>query len=188
MRPAIFLDRDGVVIENRPDYVRRWEQVEIFPQAVNALGQLADSPYAIVLVTNQSAIGRGIISLEQAHSINTRLTEAIVHFGGRVDGVFMCPHKPDDLCTCRKPNPGLLQQAAEALSLDLTQSIMIGDAYTDLLAGQRAGVAQIALVRTGRGADQEKLPAPSELRDYPVFETLAEALEAFLSSKAGKGD
>ena len=177
MDPAIFLDRDGVIIENCPEYVRGWEDVLIFEQALAALRILYDSPYKIVIVTNQSAIGRGIITFEQAHSINARLVETIVHAGGRIDRVYMCPHTPDDQCQCRKPNPGLLLQAAKELSIDLSRSMMIGDALTDLVAGRLAGVQQLALVQTGRGTSQNQLPIPPELGSFSVYKTLTEALQ-----------
>lgn len=180
MRPAIFLDRDGVIIENCPNYVRSWEDVRFFEQALSALVKIRNSPYLIVIVTNQSAVGRGLMTIEQAHSINTRLVETIVQTGGRVDAVLMCPHKPEDLCDCRKPKPGLILQAADELSIDLGQSLMIGDAFTDLLAGKSAGVRHVALVRTGRGLTQEKMAAPKELGEFFTYETLAEALHSLL--------
>jgi len=176
MFPAIFLDRDGVVIENRAAYVRTWDEVSIYPQALAALARASDSLYKIVLVTNQSAVGRGIISLQAAQEINRRLVTVIQEAGGRVDGVFMCPHAPEEGCDCRKPQPGLLHQAARALDLDLPRSILVGDSLSDLLAGEAAGVGQVVLVRSGRGRDQERLPRPERLRRFPVFDTLADAL------------
>lgn len=180
MKPAIFLDRDGVVIENRANYVRSWADVEIFPAAVQALVQIASSAYQIIFVTNQSAVGRGIISFETAAAINQKLIAKLEKNGCRVNGVYMCPHAPDDECGCRKPQPGLLQQATQELSLDLSHSIMIGDAWTDLQAGAAAGVAEVALLRTGRGVQQLRLPTPPGLADAPVYDTLAEALAAFM--------
>lgn len=177
MKPAIFLDRDGVVIENRPDYVRRWEDVEIFPAAVEALAKISSSPYQIIFVTNQSAIGRGLLSIEDAQSINQKLVGELRTLGCRVDGVFMCPHAPDANCDCRKPRPGLLFQAARSLSIDLTRSMMIGDAWTDLQAGQAAGVSQLALLLTGRGRQQLALPRPLELKNAPVYQDLSEAVQ-----------
>jgi D-glycero-D-manno-heptose 1,7-bisphosphate phosphatase len=106
VEPAIFLDRDGVLIENRPSYVRGWEDVHIFHQALAALVRISTAPYKIVLVTNQSAVGRGLISSEVAWAINRRLVSVIEDAGGRIDGVFMCPHAPQDRCACRKPKPG----------------------------------------------------------------------------------
>ena len=183
MKPAIFLDRDGVVIENRLDYVRRWEDVKIFPAAVEVLSRLASSPYQIVFITNQSAVGRGIISLETARKINQQLVFELNKAGCRVDGVFMCPHAPEENCSCRKPLPGLLYQAANLLNIDLARSIMIGDAWTDLQAGQSAGVVRYALVLTGRGHQQIALPKPLEISDALIYPDLESALEDFLASK-----
>jgi D-glycero-D-manno-heptose 1,7-bisphosphate phosphatase len=154
MHQAIFLDRDGVLIENRSDYVRDWSQVKIFPDAIHALSHSAIKNYKIVIVTNQSAVGRGLISLETAKDINGRLVDLIHHSGGQMDAVYLCPHKPDDGCNCRKPKPGLLLQAAKELSLDLRRSWMIGDAWSDVQAGQMAGVRQAILLKTGRGREQ----------------------------------
>jgi D-glycero-D-manno-heptose 1,7-bisphosphate phosphatase len=182
MQPAIFLDRDGVIIENRPDYVRHWEDVHFYPHALQALAGIRNSPYKIVIVTNQSAVGRGMISLETAIEINQRVIETIAEHGGRIDGSFICPHTPQDDCDCRKPKPGLFHQAAKALSLDLGQSYLIGDALSDLLAGQAAGLRQTVLVRTGRGAAQESLSRPKELKSFLTFETLSEALAALLQN------
>jgi D-glycero-D-manno-heptose 1,7-bisphosphate phosphatase len=178
-RPALFLDRDGVIIQNRPDYVRSWADVDIYPEALQALAAFSEQPYQIIIVTNQSAIGRGLLSLAEAEAINNRLVEVIEAAGGRVDAVFMCPHAPEANCDCRKPKPGLLLQAAEATSLDRGRSLMIGDALSDLRAGRSAGVGRSILVRTGRGKQQETLAEAEELRPFPVFDTLADALENY---------
>jgi D-glycero-D-manno-heptose 1,7-bisphosphate phosphatase len=179
--PAIFLDRDGVIVENRENYIRSWEQVEIFDQALAALARAAQTPYRIVIVTNQSAIGRGLLSPETADEINGRLLHEIESAGGRVDGVFVCPHTPQDQCRCRKPRPGLLLQAAEALSIDLSRSIVVGDALSDLQAGRAAGVGQAVLVRTGRGAQQASSPEAARMGLFPVFDSLLDALEALFA-------
>ena len=134
--------------------------------------------YKVVIVTNQSAVGRGLVSLEVAHEINNQLIRLIKENKGQIDGVYMCPHAPDEQCNCRKPNPGLLLQAAEELSLDLPQSWMIGDAWSDLLAGKAAGVRGVALLKTGRGNQQLLQPHPEGLADYYVFNDLADALRA----------
>jgi D-glycero-D-manno-heptose 1,7-bisphosphate phosphatase len=107
MEPAIFLDRDGVIIENRPSYVRSWADVVILPLALEAMARIHASPFKIVIVTNQSAVGRGLLGLEEAWAINHHLQQVIEESGGRVDGLFMCPHSPEDHCNCRKPKPGL---------------------------------------------------------------------------------
>lgn len=180
--PAIFLDRDGVIIENRANYVRTWEDVEIYPQALQALSAVQQTPYKIILVTNQSAVGRGIISLTEAQAINKRLVEVVQKENGRVDDVFMCPHAPADQCHCRKPQPGMLLQAAAKHQIDCHQSYMIGDALTDLQAGQAAGIPNIILLRTGRGLAQSQLAA-ANLYPFTLFDTLLEAITHIISSQ-----
>ncbi len=177
-QPAIFLDRDGVINENRPDYVRSWADVSIYPSALAALAQAADLPYKIVIVTNQSAVGRGLVPLAAVEAINRRLVAAIEKAGGRIDGVYFCPHAPDDRCDCRKPQPGLLLRAAREHNIDLVQSVMIGDALSDLAAGRAAGVGRTVLLLTGRGKAQRQLTAADRLQPFPVYETLADALLA----------
>jgi D-glycero-D-manno-heptose 1,7-bisphosphate phosphatase len=177
MFPAIFLDRDGVLIENKPDYVRDWSQVEIYPGAVRALSLSAIKAYKVVIVTNQSAVGRGLISRETADEINQRLVDHIRHYGGQMDAVYMCPHGPEDGCACRKPKPGLLLQAAKELSLDLSRSWMIGDAWSDVLAGQSAGVRLAILLKTGRGREQLLQSRPETLAKHLILDDLFSALD-----------
>lgn len=179
MVPAVFLDRDGVIIENLANYVRDWSQVKFIPKAIDAIVNFQRKHlYQVIIVTNQSAIGRGLISLNVAQDINKRLVKFIENHGGQIEGVYMCPHKPEDLCDCRKPKPGLFFQAAKDLSLDLSQSWMVGDAWSDLLAGQAAGLRGVIMVKTGRGAEQLLQPKPEILRDFHIYDDLSEALEA----------
>jgi D-glycero-D-manno-heptose 1,7-bisphosphate phosphatase len=182
MFPALFLDRDGVIIENRSNYVRSWADVEIFPQALQALSLIKSTPYKIVIVTNQSAVGRGLVDIQSVHQINTRLAHAVEKAGGRIDGIFICPHAPQDNCNCRKPLPGLLHQAVKLLNLDLSRSILVGDALSDLEAGHAAGVSQLALVRTGRGIEQIPLIRASTLDKYSIFEDLSHAVRCLVLS------
>lgn len=170
--PAIFLDRDGVIIENRADYIRTWSHVTYIQPAFEALISLSQLPYPIIIVTNQSAVGRKLISKAVADEINQRLVLEIRQAGGRIDGVYMCPHAPEANCSCRKPKPGLLLQAAEELNLDLARSIMVGDALTDIHAGRKAGVGQAVMVLTGRGKDQLALPETAELEPLHVYPNL----------------
>lgn len=179
--PAIFLDRDGVIIENREDYVRSWDDVHFFPEALEALARISNLEYKVIIVTNQSPVGRGMISLRVAQEINRRLIEEIQKAGGRIDGVYMCPHSPWDNCDCRKPKPGLFRRAANDHNVDLTDSIMVGDALSDIEAARAAGVGRAALVRTGRGQVQEQLPKVQEVGPFLVYDDLAAALRAMLS-------
>lgn len=175
MFPAIFLDRDGVVIENRVDYVRDWSHVSLLPNAIDALSGFRREGFKIILVTNQAAIGHGLLAFDDAQLINERLVATIEEQGGWVDGVFMCPHKPEDHCECRKPQPGMLLQAAREFSIDLRTSWMVGDAWTDLLAGQAAGVEKTIMVRTGRGAAQLDQAQPSNIRPFVICNDVFDA-------------
>ena len=179
MLPALFLDRDGVIIENRAHYVRSWEDVQFFPSALTALQLAAALPHRIVIVTNQSAVGRGIISLDEAEELNQQIVHVIESAGGRIDGVFLCPHAPDENCNCRKPKPGLLLQAARELPISLKDSVLIGDALSDLLAGQAAGIKDLILVKTGRGIDQAHLDLSAFQKPIRIVDALASALTAF---------
>jgi len=181
MNNAVFLDRDGVIIENVDTYVRSWSDVKILPAALDALVRLSSSPYKIILVTNQSVVGRGIIPLAAAEEINNDLVCLIQEAGGRIDGIFMCPHAPQDGCDCRKPRPGLFIQAAAQLAIDLASSILVGDALTDIMAGQCAGIKTNILVMTGRGVAQSKLPAARELAPFLVYDSLNDAIDQLLS-------
>lgn len=181
MHPALFLDRDGVIIENRKEYVRSWSDVSIYPQAIDALVRVAPLGYKIVIITNQSAVGRGIISMEIAERINLQLLDEIESAGGRIDGVYMCPHEPQDECTCRKPQPGLILEAAQSLSLDLNRSILVGDALSDILAGQAAGVGRNVLVRTGRGKDQAEIALAEEIHQFQVYDDLSAVISDLTS-------
>ena len=172
MKPAIFLDRDGVLIESRPDYVRTREDVVIYPAALKALAKASRRSHMIVIVTNQSGVGRGLIDVDEADAINRQLVIEVQKAGGRIDAVCMCIHTPEQECNCRKPKPGLLLHATGLLGIDLENSIMIGDALTDLKAGESAGVGRVALVRTGQG--EEQLRMNGEVTE--VYEDLAEAL------------
>jgi D-glycero-D-manno-heptose 1,7-bisphosphate phosphatase len=179
MIPAIFLDRDGVIIENRTNYIREWSHVAILPKAVEAIVRFQQKHlHRVIIITNQSAIGRGLMTFEAAQDINARLVKIIEGSGGQIEGVYMCPHKPDDLCDCRKPQPGLFFQAARELSVDLRRSWMIGDAWSDLLAGQAAGLSGLVMVKTGRGAEQLLRSQPETLKDYHVYDDISKALSA----------
>jgi D-glycero-D-manno-heptose 1,7-bisphosphate phosphatase len=178
--PALLLDRDGVIIENRSGYIRSWADVAPLPGSIEALARIAPSSLRIVIVTNQSAIGRGLLTLSEAQEINRRLVSQIEAAGGRLDRIFLCPHHPDDDCDCRKPRPGLFLQAAEELGLDLERSVMVGDTLGDLQAAHAAGVGTLALVRTGLGRDHEPNLPGLPFGPVAVFDDLAAALAGLL--------
>jgi histidinol-phosphate phosphatase family protein len=177
MVPAIFLDRDGVIIEHRPNYVRSWADVEFIPGIFPALARLATTGYQNVIITNQAGIGRGLFTRKTVDEINCRIGQEIIRANGRIDGIYTCPHLPEDCCACRKPRPGLILQAAEELDLDLANSILIGDNLSDIQAGQAAGVGQVVLVRTGLGARFAQNLTEGQVQEIKIYDDLAQALE-----------
>jgi len=153
---AIFLDRDGVIIHNRASYVCRWEDVRFYSSSLRALQIINRTPNRpkIFIITNQSAIGRGLLTFAQYREIDQKIQQEILNNGGMIDQVFFCPHTPEQNCDCRKPKPGMIFEAARQFGIDLKYSILIGDAQSDIEAGLNAGIPDLYLVTTGRGKDQ----------------------------------
>ncbi len=150
---TIFLDRDGVINENRSDYVKSWSEYRFLPGAREAIAKLTQAGYRIVVCTNQAGIARGSISLETVEDIHLRMLAGIAEMGGRIEKVYYCPHSKDERCPCRKPRPGLLLRARDELGLDMRDAVFIGDSMTDICAGLAAGVRTV-LVLTGLGVEQ----------------------------------
>jgi D-glycero-D-manno-heptose 1,7-bisphosphate phosphatase len=151
-KPAIFLDRDGVVNENRSDHVKGWEEFRFLPGVFQALAALTALGLPIFVVTNQAVVNRNILSRDQLEEIHLRMLRQLRGSGARVDAVLSCPHDSHQGCRCRKPEPGLLLNAAKLHGIDLSRSVLVGDAVTDVIAGKRAG-SRTVLVLTGRGRD-----------------------------------
>jgi D-glycero-D-manno-heptose 1,7-bisphosphate phosphatase len=141
--PAVFLDRDGVINARRPDHVKTWSEFRFLPGSLRALRLLAGMGERVVVVTNQSAVGRGLLTPEALASIHARMTLAVGGAGGRIDAVYSCPHVPEGRCRCRKPGIGLLLRAGEALGIDLDRSVLIGDSPCDVEAALAAGCRPI---------------------------------------------
>jgi D-glycero-D-manno-heptose 1,7-bisphosphate phosphatase len=175
-RPAVFLDRDGVINHNRPDHVKTWAEFSFLPGALDALRTLAGLDWPVVVISNQAAIGRGLISREAVDEINRRMAAAVRAAAGRIDDVLYCPHRPDEACECRKPQAGLLLAAADRLGLNLGDSFLVGDAESDVLAARAAGCRPV-LVLTGRGAEQLSLLRKHDIDGYHVVDDLAGAVD-----------
>ena len=150
---AIFLDRDGVINENRSDHVKCWEEFDWLPGVLSSIRRLSQTGMPIFVVTNQAIINRGIATEETLGDIHGRMLGMIEQAGGRIDKVFYCPHDNHENCDCRKPKPGMLKQAAQEFGVDLTRSFLVGDSWTDIEAGLAVGASSI-LVMTGRGRNQ----------------------------------
>lgn len=164
-RRAVFLDRDGT-LTLETDWVRSPSELVLLPGAARAVRRLNDAGLAAVLVTNQSAVARGLLDERGLAAIHARLADELSAAGARLDGVYWCPHHPTEgvgayrvECDCRKPRPGLLRRAAGELGIDLARSWIVGDAARDLEAGARAGVRGV-LVATGKGRTESGRARP----------------------------
>jgi histidinol-phosphate phosphatase family protein len=136
---AVFLDRDGVLTRERPDYVRTPTELEILPGIGPPLRDLRKRGFRLVIVTNQSVIGRGLATRDEMSRIHEKLQSELKRMGCDVDAIYYCPHRPEEKCSCRKPSPGLIINAAKDLGIDIGASWMIGDKEIDLEAAERAG-------------------------------------------------
>lgn len=146
-RPAVFLDRDGVISRER-GHVLRPSQLKMLPGAAAAVARICGKGWRVFLFTNQSGVGRGLLSVQELHAIHECLQRRLARSGGRLDAVYACPHHPDEHCACRKPQPGLLLRAAREHDLTLRDCYVVGDTERDLLAARAAGCKGV-LVLTG---------------------------------------
>ena len=178
-RRAIFLDRDGVINALRPDHVTAWNAFQFLPGALAAIRQLSLLDLPIVVATNQSAVGRGLLSADGLADIHRRMVAQVELAGGRIDLVVHCPHTPEDECLCRKPELGLFQDAAERLNMNLTESYFVGDSPSDLGAARQLGMTFV-LVRSGLGATSlAQQPVLAGQVDW-LADTIAEASQWIL--------
>ena len=146
----MILDRDGTIVVER-HYLSDPEQLELLPGAAEGLRQLRTMGFGLVVITNQSAIGRGLYDVSRLEQIHDRLQRLLEMEGVRLDGIYVCPHTPEDRCRCRKPETELLQRAVKELGVSLQTSFVVGDKGCDVELGRRVG-ARTFLVRTGYGA------------------------------------
>ncbi|MFL6414775.1 MAG: D-glycero-alpha-D-manno-heptose-1,7-bisphosphate 7-phosphatase [Bryobacteraceae bacterium] len=169
--PGIFLDRDGTVIHDT-GYIGDPDLVEFMPAVFPALRRFQDEGYRLVVISNQSGIGRGVITQAQYELVARRIADRLSEYGIQT-ATYYCPHSPDDLCLCRKPNPFLLLQAAQDLAIDLARSYMIGDRLTDVEAGTAAGCKTILFGQTANSEVAVWDPPPDYVcPDWPCVSRL----------------
>lgn len=152
---AIFIDRDGTMIAEE-NYLHKPEQVKIFPATRTGLKKLADAGFMLIIVSNQSGVGRGYFTLADVDKVNAKLCADLAPDGIRIEKIYIAPEKPEDPSRGRKPSPAFLFDARDEFGLDLKQCYMVGDKLIDLECGWNAGVRKSLLVRTGYGAKEEK--------------------------------
>lgn len=182
MNRAVFLDRDGTVIEEK-DYLHRVEDVVVLPGVPAALKRLQDAGFKLIFVTNQSGVGRGYFPLSDVEAVNAHLLRELARDGVRIDRIYIAAEAPDQPSRGRKPSPQFLFDARDEFGLDLAQSYMTGDKLIDCECGWNAGVKKSILVRTGYGARQEMKYA-EKLKAAMVVEDLAAAAAWILKQAA----
>ena len=145
MNKAIFLDRDGVLNKERKDYVKTTQEIELFPNIETCITKIKRKSFLVIVITNQSAINRGLTSHENVSEIHNFIQNYLKKFNIQIDAFYYCPHRPDENCECRKPKPGLIKQASIDFEIDLSHSWMIGDNQKDFDAGANAGCKSIKI-------------------------------------------
>jgi histidinol-phosphate phosphatase family protein len=179
--PGVLLDRDGTLIQER-HYLADPDGVELVPGAGAALRRLNQAGYPVALVTNQSGVARGLISREDVDRVHARLEKLLADEGAHLDGIWVCPHHPEHggSCSCRKPSPGLAEEAARALHLDLHRSFVVGDKLCDVELARGVGASPI-LVRTGYGAAHADDHA-EVLAGVAIVDDLSQAVQKILEA------
>ncbi|MFH1788510.1 MAG: D-glycero-beta-D-manno-heptose 1,7-bisphosphate 7-phosphatase [Candidatus Altiarchaeota archaeon] len=181
MSKAVFMDRDGVIIKE-VGYLSNQDEIEFFPNSVAALKRLSCSEYKLVVVTNQSGVGRGMFTEKTLNVIHDKIRFMLEKEGVELDGIYYCPHHPDDGCPCRKPGTALLEKAMKELDISSKGSYFIGDATSDIECGRKIGLTTI-LVETGyAGRDGRYSVQP----DFVASDLLA-AAEIILGEKQKQG-
>lgn len=176
----IILDRDGVINEDSDEYIKSPEEWVPIRGSLEAIARLKVAGYKVFIATNQSGIGRGLFSFDDFEAMCEKMDVLLDQAGGYVDGVFFCPHAPEDGCECRKPKAGLLEQIEEAFDVDLSAAPLVGDSLRDLQAGEKKGCA-LHLVRTGKGLKTEKQLKTSTMKNVKVHDDLSACVNALLA-------
>lgn len=176
----VILDRDGVINEDSPDYIRSAADWIPIPGSLEAIARLNHAGVRVAIATNQSGLARGYFDVDTLNEMHQKMHALLARVGGHVDGIFFCPHGPDEGCLCRKPRPGLYQEIARRCHKSLANVPIIGDSRRDLKPAIAFGARPI-LVRTGKGRDTESSLSAEERRQIEIFPDLATAVEHLVS-------
>jgi D-glycero-D-manno-heptose 1,7-bisphosphate phosphatase len=177
----IILDRDGVINEDSPDFIKSTQEWRPLPGSLEAIARFCHAGWRVVVATNQSGIGRGLFDFSALFAMHDKMLRMLSEVGGRIDGVFFCPHAPADNCDCRKPKIGLYQDIARRFQIDLANVPAVGDSIRDIRSARDAGALPI-LVRTGSGNETLREHA-GELANVPVYDNLSSVAAALLADK-----
>ncbi len=180
----IFLDRDGVINEDSDAYIKSPEEFFFIPRSPEAVALLNHNGFEVIIITNQSMIGRKMVGIAVLEAIFEKMTKGVAAAGGRIKDVFYCPHAPDQGCSCRKPLPGLILQAREKYAIDLHTAIMIGDSAKDIECGINAGCGATCLVATGKGLSARKALTQNGITPDHFADNLYQAARWIIASRS----
>jgi D-glycero-D-manno-heptose 1,7-bisphosphate phosphatase len=174
MPKAVFIDRDGVINQkpSKGEYITSWGDFHILPGVAEAIALLKKAGYAVIVVTNQRCVAKGLMAIAELEEIHARMRESLARSGATLDGVYYCPHDYQSQCKCRKPAPGMLLEAAQELGLDLGSSWMVGDSDIDIQAGKNAGCKTARVV----GPGEKNLAADKDAHKSTCAEVTASSL------------
>ncbi len=156
LKKVVFLDRDGVINRDSPDYIKSWDEFEFLPGSIEGIRSLTANGFETIIISNQSALNRNLITEEGLSYLFSMMKTSIEAEGGLIKDIFYCPHRPDEGCECRKPKPYMIYKAEKAYSIDLKTSYLVGDSVKDIECARNAGCGNTVLVRTGNGISAEK--------------------------------
>jgi len=176
----IILDRDGVINLESPEFIKSPEEWIPIKGSLEAIARLSQAGYDVVVITNQSGIGRDLLSADMLGQIHVQMMDYVKQYGGRIQSVLFCPHHPDDNCDCRKPKIGLYQELAKRLNISFSKVYSVGDSLRDLEAAKTAGAIPV-LVKTGNGRKTLHKIKDTNLADVPVYDRLSKFVDALLS-------
>lgn len=179
----IVLDRDGVINHDSDEYIKSPEEWIPIDGSLEAIAQLNRNGYRVVVATNQSGIGRGLYTIDTLFEIHKKMYRMLAEVGGSLEGVFFCPHAPEQGCDCRKPKPGLLREIERRLGITLKGVPVVGDTLRDLQAARAVGAAPV-LVRTGKG-ERTLAQHRDELRQIPIDDCLHSYVERLMDTAHG---
>ena len=151
MEYFVFLDRDGVINTDSSEYIKNESEFEFIPKSPEAIALLTRNGFHVIVITNQSMIGRKMVTQKTLDAIFEKMKRGVKKAGGDIRDIFFCPHAPEDNCSCRKPKPGLILDAKKKYAIDLEKSCLVGDSAKDIECARRAGCANALLVKTGNG-------------------------------------
>jgi D-glycero-D-manno-heptose 1,7-bisphosphate phosphatase len=182
-KKTVFIDRDGVINIDSPDYIKNCDEFEFIPGSTEAFRKLNQNGYNTIIITNQSVIGRKMVSAEGLNHIFTKLKTGVHECGGMVTDIFFCPHIPEDHCCCRKPKPGMILSAEQKHGIDLSTSYMIGDSAKDIECAKNAKCGFSILVKTGNGMNAKKEIASKNIKPDYIADDLLDAVNWILKTE-----